>query len=173
MPLENGLWDADARAELEDVAEIDPRLAEVEEAVDTLGGLAFVLAEQVPPVGVMLSHDSGWRIEVTAGNERRVSRLRLHPPSDEPAKSELWPTAACPPCARLKLLFASSALVRPRPRRRAWPVAFGPVPPGRALEDFTGKRLFTRQHQAMKLTDDGQAFLRCGLARAGRTGPGG
>lgn len=27
------------------------------------------------------------------------------------------------------------------------------------LEDYTGKRLFTRQHQAMKLTDDGQAFF--------------
>lgn len=27
-----------------------------------------------------------------------------------------------------------------------------------ALEDFTSKRLFTRQHQAMKLTEDGQAF---------------
>lgn len=27
-----------------------------------------------------------------------------------------------------------------------------------ALEDFTGKRLFTRQHQTMKLTDDGRAF---------------
>lgn len=27
-----------------------------------------------------------------------------------------------------------------------------------ALEDFTGKRLFNRQHQAMKLTDEGQAF---------------
>ena len=27
-----------------------------------------------------------------------------------------------------------------------------------ALEDFTGKRLFTRQHQSMKLTEDGQAF---------------
>ena len=27
-----------------------------------------------------------------------------------------------------------------------------------ALEEFVGKRLFTRQHQAMKLTDDGQAF---------------
>jgi DNA-binding transcriptional LysR family regulator len=26
------------------------------------------------------------------------------------------------------------------------------------LEEFVGKRLFTRQHQAMKLTDDGQAF---------------
>jgi DNA-binding transcriptional LysR family regulator len=27
-----------------------------------------------------------------------------------------------------------------------------------ALEEFIGKRLFTRQHQAMKLTDDGTAF---------------
>ncbi|MDE1915190.1 MAG: LysR family transcriptional regulator [Sphingomonadales bacterium] len=27
-----------------------------------------------------------------------------------------------------------------------------------ALEDFVGKRLFTRQHQAMKLTEDGQTF---------------
>jgi len=27
-----------------------------------------------------------------------------------------------------------------------------------ALEDFAGKRLFTRQHQSMKLTDEGQAF---------------
>jgi LysR family transcriptional regulator, glycine cleavage system transcriptional activator len=27
-----------------------------------------------------------------------------------------------------------------------------------SLEEFTGKRLFTRQHQAMKLTEDGQAF---------------
>ncbi len=26
------------------------------------------------------------------------------------------------------------------------------------LEDFTGKRLFTRQHQTMKLTEDGRAF---------------
>jgi len=28
-----------------------------------------------------------------------------------------------------------------------------------ALEEFTGKRLFTRQHQAMKLTEEGQAFF--------------
>ena len=27
------------------------------------------------------------------------------------------------------------------------------------LEDFTGKRLFTRQHQAMRLTEEGQAFF--------------
>lgn len=81
VPLDDGMWDVDARAELDDIAEtIDPHLAEVEEAVDTVGGLAFVLAGQVPPVGAVLDHESGWRIEVTAGNEKHVTRLRLHPP---------------------------------------------------------------------------------------------
>jgi magnesium and cobalt transporter len=77
-----GMWDCDARAELEDVARlVDPRLGEVEEAVDTLGGLAFVLAEAVPQVGAILEHPSGWRIEVTAGDETHVTRLRLHAPA--------------------------------------------------------------------------------------------
>src|SRR5690606_25846371 len=42
LQIGEGIWDADARAELDDVAEIvgDPRIAEVEESVDTLGGLA-------------------------------------------------------------------------------------------------------------------------------------
>jgi CBS domain containing-hemolysin-like protein len=81
-PIGDGMWEADARAELDDVAGIvgDPRLAEVEEAVDTLGGLAFVLAGQVPRPGAMLEHPSGWRIEVTAGDETHVTRLRLHRP---------------------------------------------------------------------------------------------
>lgn len=78
---DRGCWDADARAELDDVGEaIDPRLAEVEEDVDTLGGLAAVLAGHVPEVGEILVHPSGWRIEVTEADERRVHRLRLHPP---------------------------------------------------------------------------------------------
>ncbi|MEO0591119.1 MAG: transporter associated domain-containing protein, partial [Pseudomonadota bacterium] len=55
-------------------------LAEVEESVDTLGGLAFVLAEAVPQVGAIVEHPSGWRIEVTAGDETHVKRLRLHKP---------------------------------------------------------------------------------------------
>lgn len=83
VPLDGGMWDADARVELEDVGEkVDPRLAEVEEDVDTLGGLAFLLAGQVPQVGAILEHDSGWKLEVTAGNERHVTRLRLHPPAE-------------------------------------------------------------------------------------------
>jgi CBS domain containing-hemolysin-like protein len=81
---EDGSWDADARAELEDVAEaVDARLGTVEEDVDTLGGLAFVLAGRVPEAGETLAHPSGWRLEVTDADTRRVLRLRLHPP--EPA----------------------------------------------------------------------------------------
>ncbi|MCW0198435.1 hemolysin family protein [Sphingopyxis sp.] len=81
VPGENGCWEADARAELDDIGEaIDPRLAEVEEDVDTLGGLSAVLAGHVPEVGEILHHPSGWRIEVTEADERRVHHLRLHPP---------------------------------------------------------------------------------------------
>lgn len=85
IPLEGGLWDADARAELDDVAEeIDKKLADIEEDVDTLGGLAFVIAGRVPEVGEILLHEeSGWRLEVTASDSRRVSRLRLHPPQHQ------------------------------------------------------------------------------------------
>ena len=81
VPAGEGLWDCDARAELDDVAaRIDPRLAEVAEAVDTLGGLTYVLAEQVPPVGACIAHPSGWKIEVIEGNATHVTRLRLHAP---------------------------------------------------------------------------------------------
>ena len=83
IPLEDGCWEADARAELDDVAEaIDARLAAVEEDVDTLGGLAFVLAGRVPKAGEILEHSSGWRLEVTEADTRRVKRLRLHAPEE-------------------------------------------------------------------------------------------
>ena len=79
--LPDGTWDADARAELDDVAtDVDPRLAEVDEDIDTIGGLAVVLAGQVPQVGAILDHASGWKLEVTAASDRRVTRLRLHAP---------------------------------------------------------------------------------------------
>jgi len=83
IPLEDGCWEADARAELDDVAEaIDARLAAVEEDVDTLGGLAFVLAGRVPKAGEILEHPSGWRLEVTEADTRRVKRIRLHAPEE-------------------------------------------------------------------------------------------
>ncbi|HWV12650.1 MAG TPA: hemolysin family protein [Sphingobium sp.] len=90
VPLEGGLWEADARAELEDVAEeIDERLADVEEDVDTLGGLAFVIAGRVPDAGEILDHEeSGWKLEIIASDGRRVTRLRLHPPVDKEERED-------------------------------------------------------------------------------------
>jgi CBS domain containing-hemolysin-like protein len=83
IALEDGIWDADARAELEDVAEtIDARLGAVEEDVDTLGGLATMLAGHVPQPGEIVEHPSGWRLEVTDSDARRVTRLRLHAPEE-------------------------------------------------------------------------------------------
>jgi CBS domain containing-hemolysin-like protein len=77
-----GIWEADARAELDDLAdELDAKLSEVDEDVDTIGGLAFVIAGQVPAVGDMLVHgESGWKIEIVDGDERRVTRVRLYRP---------------------------------------------------------------------------------------------
>jgi CBS domain containing-hemolysin-like protein len=77
-----GVWEADARTELDDLADaIDPKLAEVDEDVDTIGGLAFVIAGQVPSIGDVLIHDeSDWKIEILEGDDRRVTRVRLHRP---------------------------------------------------------------------------------------------
>ena len=85
VPLDGGAWEADARAELEDAGElIDPRLAVTEGDVDTLGGLAALLAGRVPARGECVDHPSGWKLEVIDADERRINRLRLHPPVPEP-----------------------------------------------------------------------------------------
>jgi len=60
VPLDGGAWEADARAELEDIGDtIDPRLAEVDGDIDTIGGLAAVLAGHVPQKGECITHESG------------------------------------------------------------------------------------------------------------------
>ena len=80
-PLPDGLFEADARAPLEDLAaEVDARLIDGEDEVDTLGGLVILLAGRVPEVGEVIEHPTGWRFETIAGDSRRVVRLRLHPP---------------------------------------------------------------------------------------------
>ncbi len=88
-PLGDGQWDVDARAELDDVAkELDARLAIIDEDVDTVGGLAFVLAGHVPQIGEILTHESGWRIEIVDGDTKRATRLRLHAPVTQTETAE-------------------------------------------------------------------------------------
>ena len=89
VPLGGGAWAVDARAELEDVAEaVDPRLGDVDEDVDTIGGLAVVLAGYVPAAGECLVHGSGWTIEVVESDMKRVAKLRLHPPKPVPEDAD-------------------------------------------------------------------------------------
>ena len=81
IELDGGLWEADARIELDDLGkQVAAELEDVPEDVDTLGGLAFVLAGKVPEIGEILDHPSGWKLEILDGDEKRVTRLRLHPP---------------------------------------------------------------------------------------------
>jgi CBS domain containing-hemolysin-like protein len=79
--LDDGLWEADARIELEELAEaVDPRLSSNEDEVDTLGGLIFLLAGHIPAKGECVIHPSGWRLEATDSDPRRIIRVRLHAP---------------------------------------------------------------------------------------------
>lgn len=81
VPLDEGLWDADARAELDDVArEIDARLGDVEEDVDTLGGLVFLLLGHVPARGEVVPHPSGAQFEIVDADARRIKRIRVRLP---------------------------------------------------------------------------------------------
>ena len=79
--LDDGIWEADARLELEELASaVDARLASPEDEVDTLGGLAFLIAGRILQPGESVCHPSGWRFESIAADERRMTRLRLHAP---------------------------------------------------------------------------------------------
>ena len=82
--LEDGLWEADARIELDELAAtVDPRLSSEEDEVDTLGGLVFLLAGHITATGECVTHPSGWKLEAVDSDPRRIIRVRLHAPEGE------------------------------------------------------------------------------------------
>jgi CBS domain containing-hemolysin-like protein len=84
--LDDGLWEADARLELEELAQaVDPRLSSDEDEVDTLGGLVFLLAGHIPQKGECVNHPSGWKLEAVDSDPRRIIRVRLHAPQTSAA----------------------------------------------------------------------------------------
>jgi CBS domain containing-hemolysin-like protein len=81
--LDDGVWEADARIELEELAEaVDRRLSSDEDEVDTLGGLVFLLAGHIPANGECVTHPSGWKLEAVDSDPRRIIRVRLHAPAE-------------------------------------------------------------------------------------------
>jgi len=82
--LEDGLWEADARLELEELAEaVDARLSTDDDEVDTLGGLVFLLAGHIPAKGECVTHPSGWKLEAVDSDPRKIIRVRLHAPAGQ------------------------------------------------------------------------------------------
>lgn len=77
----------DSRMPLEDLEnQIGTFLTDEErEQVDTVGGLIFSLAGEVPTVGAVLTHpDSGFQFEVTESDGRRLQGVVLrNPPSED------------------------------------------------------------------------------------------
>lgn len=87
----DGSFVADARASLEEAREIiGPDFIvgeEVEEDVDTLGGLMVTIAGRVPVRGEILQGPDSYEIEVLDADPRRVKRLRIyHRPRREPRR---------------------------------------------------------------------------------------
>jgi len=86
--LDDGLWEADARLELEELAQaVDPRLSSDEDEVDTVGGLMFLLAGHIPAKGECVTHPSGWKLETIDSDPRKIIRVRLHAPETGPSQA--------------------------------------------------------------------------------------
>jgi CBS domain containing-hemolysin-like protein len=82
--LDDGVWEADARIEIDELAEaVDRRLSSKDDEVDTLGGLVFLLAGHIPAKGECVTHPSGWKLETVDSDPRRIIRVRLHAPEGE------------------------------------------------------------------------------------------
>ncbi len=82
---EDGSFIIDARAPLEEVLErLGPAFASEEalEEVDTIGGLAVLVAARVPQAGEIITLPGGYGMEVLDADPRRVKKLRIIPPCE-------------------------------------------------------------------------------------------
>ena len=78
--LDDGAVEADARVRVDELErDLAVHLLDdaVEDAVDTLGGLVFTLAERVPRAGERIPHPAGFTFEVLEADPRRIKRLRV------------------------------------------------------------------------------------------------
>ncbi len=84
-----GVYEADARVPIKDLEETlktDFLSDEIDETVDTLGGLVFTLEGRVPEIGETLEHPDGFRFEIIDADPRRIKRVRLHLPKETDEK---------------------------------------------------------------------------------------
>ncbi len=81
-PRPGGVFEVDGRAPLEKLeAALDADLAppDLDEEIDTVGGLVSALAGRVPQRGEVIAHPGGFEIQVLDADPRRVKRVRFKP----------------------------------------------------------------------------------------------
>ncbi len=86
------IFEVDARMEIDDFADetgVDLSLADFEDEIDTLGGIAFALAGRVPVRGEVLRHPGGCDMEIMDADTRRIRRLRLRMPGAGGTKPDI------------------------------------------------------------------------------------
>lgn len=91
VPDGDGTFLADARADLDDVAEAvgaDFAAGEEGEDIDTIGGLVYSLIGRIPVRGELISVPGGFEIEVLDADPRRIKRLRIYRQASEAPRAE-------------------------------------------------------------------------------------
>lgn len=87
----DGVYEADARAPLEELeAALGRDLAppDLDEEIDTVGGLVAAVAGRLPRRGEVIAYPEGYEIQVLDADPRRIKRVRIRPaaPPAAPAK---------------------------------------------------------------------------------------
>ena len=76
---QKNVWEADAKVTFEEFQEatgIDCTI-ESEDEIDTLGGMAAVLAGRVPPRGEIILHPNNLELEILEADPRRIKRILI------------------------------------------------------------------------------------------------
>ena len=77
--------DSSARASIEEINDIVGKslfTEDIDEEINTIGGLVFVLAGRVPQRGELINHPLGFEIEITDADSRRIKKVRLRIKAD-------------------------------------------------------------------------------------------
>jgi CBS domain containing-hemolysin-like protein len=78
----DGVFEADARAPLEELeAALGRDLAppDLDEEIDTVGGLVSAVAGRLPRRGEVIAYPEGYEIQVLDADPRRIKRVRIRP----------------------------------------------------------------------------------------------
>jgi len=78
--------DTYARTSIEEINKIVGKsliTKDIDEEIHTIGGLVFVLAGRVPQRGELITHPSGFEIEITDADSRKIKTVRLRIKADK------------------------------------------------------------------------------------------